>query len=159
MSEFPSGDEWLYRMAADGDRGAQLEWLRRQARQTRTPSFPPTADWNDPMPNLSREDMDPGPPSEGFPKYDLEAHNPADALGDEPLSIDAIKSAIIQRANDASHALNDLRKHRDSFNAEVKRTRADIEAKIKTAVSELAEAKRIANALTPRKPRTKKAAK
>jgi hypothetical protein len=82
-----------------------------------------------------------------------------DEGGDAPLSIDDITAAIRDRANSAAERLETLRKERDEINRSVKVKRSWIEAQIKSAVAELAEAKRIANALTPRKPRAKKTTK
>lgn len=76
---------------------------------------------------------------------------------DAPLTMDAIKEAIHERVNGAAERLVHLRQQRDALNASVKAKRLGLERDIKAAVAELAEAKRIANALKPRT-RTKKPA-
>lgn len=79
--------------------------------------------------------------------------------GPDTLPLDTIKAAIKERVDVTSLRLDDLRRERDLLNANVKTARAKVERDIRDAVAELAEAKRIANSLTPRKPRTKKAPK
>lgn len=77
----------------------------------------------------------------------------------DTLPLGTIKAAIKSRADEAARQVANLRKERDQWNIAAIQQRNRLNARIKTAVGELAEAKRIANSLTPRKPRTKKAAK
>ena len=92
------------------------------------------------MPNLSREDMNPGPADHP----DSEVEHPDEGRG-IPQTIDTIRAAVKTQLDDADADLAKLRGDRDALNL-----------RIRDAVQARDEIAKIVRQLTPKTPRTRK---